>query len=136
MILIDTSVWIATYRDRSGAVAIALRNLVGSAPIATTGFIRMEVLQGAADDNDWKRIATEMSALVYLPLKTDIWDNAARIYFDLRHVAITISSTIDACIAQTALDHQVELLHFDRDFDHIHTVRPALKLRRFVTGGS
>ena len=58
--------------------------------------------------DDWKRIATEMSALVYLPLKTDIWDNAARIYFDLRHVGITIRSTIDACIAQTALDHKVE----------------------------
>ena len=136
MILIDTSVWIATYRDPSGATAHALGQLVGSSPIATNGFIRMEVLQGATDDTDWHRIATAFSALVDLPFKPDIWGNAARIYFDLRRLGVTIRSTIDACIAQTALDQQIELIHADRDFDRIFTVRPALKLRRLVSGGS
>lgn len=135
MILIDTSAWIAVFRDQSGATAHALRQMVGAEPIATNGFVKMEVLQGASDVADWSRIAAAFAALVDLPPKADLWENAARIYFDLRRGSVTIRSTIDSCIAQTALDYDVELLHADRDFDRIATVRP-LKLRRFISGGS
>lgn len=135
MILIDTSVWIAVYRDQSGATAHALRQTVGAEPIATNGFIKMEVLQGASDDADWSRIAAAFATLVDLPSKPDLWENAARIYFDLRRASVTIRSTVDSCIAQTALDYQVELLHADRDFERVATIRP-LKLRRFTFGGS
>lgn len=133
MILIDTSVWIAVYRDRSGAAGRAVSATAGSDRIAVTGFVRLELLQGTRDDAEWLKIGHALSQLTDLPPKPDIWDNAARIYFDLRRIGITIASTLDLCIAQTAIDYGAELLHADGDLDEITKVRP-LKVRRFVIG--
>ena len=49
---------------------------------------------------------------------------AARIDFELRRRGKTVRSPIDCCIAQIALDHDVLLLHRDRDFEVIAGVRP------------
>ena len=42
---------------------------------------------------------------------------AARIYFLCRKKGITIRSTIDCLIAQICIEHELDLLHDDRDFD-------------------
>jgi predicted nucleic acid-binding protein len=47
---------------------------------------------------------------------------AARIYFDCKKKGITIRSTIDCLIAQTALEHDLFLLHNDTDFDAMASV--------------
>jgi predicted nucleic acid-binding protein len=44
---------------------------------------------------------------------------AARIYFNCRRKGVTIRSTIDCIIAQTAIEYDLLLLHNDRDFDAI-----------------
>jgi hypothetical protein len=38
-------------------------------------------------------------------------------------------SPIDRCIAQIALDHAIVLLHRDRDFETIATIRPLRQAR-------
>jgi hypothetical protein len=38
-------------------------------------------------------------------------------------------SPIDCCIAQIALDHAIVLLHRDRDFETIATIRPLRQAR-------
>ncbi len=48
--LIDTSVLIALFRDRSGTVAHALQELLGDRDYALTRFTQMELLQGARDE--------------------------------------------------------------------------------------
>jgi predicted nucleic acid-binding protein len=49
---------------------------------------------------------------------------AARIYFDCRKKGITINSTVDCLIAQTAIENDLTLLHNDADFDRIQRVAP------------
>ena len=49
---------------------------------------------------------------------------AARIYLECRKKGITIRSTIDCLIAQTALEHDLFLLHNDTDFDNMAGVIP------------
>lgn len=41
------------------------------------------------------------------------------LYFDLRRGGVTPCSTIDFLIVLTAMEHELALLHDDRDFDMI-----------------
>ncbi len=54
----------------------------------------------------------------------DSFAAAARIYFDCRRSGLTIRSTIDCVIAQTAIEHNLLLLHDDRDYEAIGSVVP------------
>jgi predicted nucleic acid-binding protein len=65
----------------------------------------------------------------YLEMKRDDWAHAARLFYDLRRQGITVRSTIDCCIAQLAMSHQVLLIHNDRDFEAIAQVCPLQQLR-------
>ena len=59
---------------------------------------------------------------------TDTYAQAAYLYFSCRRKGITIRSTIDCLIAQTAIDNDLILLHSDKDFERIAAVVPNLKL--------
>ena len=131
MILIDTSVWIASFRDRRGSVADLIREARGTRQAVFTRHIQLELLQGCIDETDWVRLNKYLSEQVYLEMRQDGWIDAARIFFDLQRLGSTVRSAADCCIAQLALDHDLTLLHIDRDFEKIATVRP-LKQRRLA----
>jgi len=58
------------------------------------------------------------------PNYDSIWENTARLYFELRRKGVTIRSNIDCAIAIIAMKNNLVLYHNDRDFDAIakHTV--------------
>ncbi len=58
--------------------------------------------------------------------------NAARLYFDLRRRGLTVRSVIGCYIAETAMRHDIVLVHKDRDFATIAKLR-ALKHLEFNT---
>ncbi|HAO13292.1 MAG TPA: VapC toxin family PIN domain ribonuclease, partial [Planktothrix sp. UBA8407] len=57
------------------------------------------------------------------------WIAAARIYYDLQRQGLTVRSSIDCCIAQLAIEHQLILIHNDRDFETIQRVTMLNGLR-------
>ena len=123
MLLIDTSVWILVFRDRSGQCKTSLANLIGEQEIALSRFTQMELLQGSRDEREWITLQEYLQGQTYLEADNQTWEAAARIYFDLRRQGKTVRSSIDCCIAQLALDHQCILVHCDRDFEAIAQVR-------------
>jgi predicted nucleic acid-binding protein len=129
MLLIDTSLWVAIYRDPSGSAARRLQTEIGTDAIVFCQFIRAELLQGCRDDNEWNRSLEHLDAQNYLEMGPDGWTKAARIYFDLRQQGTTVRSTLDCCIAVVALEHDLTVLHDDQDFERIAHVRP-LKHKR------
>ena len=64
------------------------------------------------------------------PNYDSIWENSARLYFELRRKGITIRSNIDCAIAIMAIENNLTLYHCDRDFEEIakHTVLKQKKL--------
>jgi len=58
----------------------------------------------------------ETQRFYHLNDPVDSFAKAARIYFNCQKQGITIRSTIDCLIAQTALEHDLFLLHNDNDF--------------------
>ncbi len=129
MILVDTSIWIEVFRDRSSRKRSTLENALDGDEIVLTRFHQLELLQGARDEREWSLLQEYLDAQDYLECGPESWAEAARIDFDLRRAGKTVRSPIDCCIAQIAIDHGVLLLHRDRDFETIADVRP-LRQRR------
>jgi predicted nucleic acid-binding protein len=133
MILVDSSVWIEIFRDKTGNIVKAFQKAIGAENYAISLFQQLELLQGAADEKEWGLLEKYLSTQYYLEASQDTWPEAARIYFELRRRGFTINSPVDCCIAQIALENSAFLLHRDQDFEKIARVRPLaqgrLKLR-------
>ncbi|MFZ1105185.1 MAG: PIN domain-containing protein [Hyphomicrobiaceae bacterium] len=129
MMLIDTTVLVDVLRDASGANGRRLLAVLQSEDVAFTRFTELEILAGARDDADWGSIQAYLASETLLEPIAGSWSGAARIYFDLRRAVRTVRKVIDCCIAQIALERNVTLLHNDRDFETIATVRPLKHVR-------
>ena len=129
MILVDTSVWIQIFRDKTGHIVKAFQRAVGAENYALSRFQQLELLQGAGDEKEWGLLENYLSTQYYLEASQDTWPEAAGIYFELRRKGLTISSPVDCCIAQIALENGAFLLHRDKDFEKISRIRPLLQGR-------
>ena len=124
MILVDTSVWIEIFRDKTGNIAKIFKKTIGAEYYALSRFQQLELLQGASDQKEWDLLDSYLSNQYYLETSQDTWPEAARIYFELRKKGVTINSPVDCCIAQIALEYGAFLLHRDKDFEKISRIRP------------
>ncbi|MFM7910147.1 MAG: PIN domain nuclease [Microcystis sp.] len=129
MLLIDTSVWISVFRDRSGQVRQQLETLIANREILLTRFTQLELLQGSLNEQEWTILSTYLEVQDYVELRPSSWQAAARIYYDLRRQGLTVRSPIDCCIAQVALENDLLLIHNGRDFETIAQVRSLQNLR-------
>jgi predicted nucleic acid-binding protein len=131
MLLIDTSIWIEVLRDKSKVKAARLKTLIAGRSYYLPIFTKMELLQGCKDEVEWTKLSSYLSVQNYYePDYDSIWENSARLYFELRRKGITIRSNIDCAIAIIAIENNLTLYHFDRDFETIalHTTLKAKKV--------
>jgi len=129
MVLVDSSVWVDVLRDRTGTRAARLRALVDRRDIVLSRITQMELLQGARTAKEWDLLDRYLATQQFLEPTPDTWRNAARIFFDLRRKGLTVRSGLDCCIAQIAIENEVLLVHRDRDFETIATLRPLHQVR-------
>jgi len=131
MILVDTSVLINYFKGRETKGIKILDNLIQSEePFCINEFIYQEILQGSKDQ---KEFSTLKSYLKYIPLYSlklgvQSFENAAQLNFRCRRKGITIRSTIDLLIAETAIENNIALLHDDEDYVNMSKVITELKL--------
>ena len=128
MILADTSAMVQFIRDRSGQTRREILERFQDDDIAVTLFTEFEILRAARDEGNWRRLETLLRRHPTLEASADDGRAAARIFFDMRRRGLTADNLIDCCIAQAAISRNIPLLHRDRDFEKIQTVRPALSL--------
>jgi hypothetical protein len=131
MILVDTSALVPYLKGKNTSASDYLHAVLArEIDILFPPEVVQEVLQGARDPMEWRSLMdyllTQEMALPRDPLLAHV--EAARIYFDCRRRGITIRSSVDCLIAQRALEHDLALLHQDRDFDAIRRVRPLKTL--------
>jgi predicted nucleic acid-binding protein len=129
MILVDTSVWIDVLRDETGSRRSALAAALAGEDVVLTRFQQLELLQGCRDEKEWSLLASYLDDQDYLDLSNEAWQEAARTFFDLRRLGRTVRSPIDCLIAQAAMEHDVLLLHRDKDFETIAQIRPLRQTR-------
>ena len=131
MYLVDTSVWIDYMRDEESKVTKRFTGIQGRGePLGITGVIHQEVLQGAASRAKFDYLKDFLGSQTFYHPKDPVesYAEAARMYFDCRRNGITIRSTTDCLIARVAVEHDLLLLHDDRDFEKMAGVIPGLTL--------
>jgi predicted nucleic acid-binding protein len=131
VILVDTSALIPYLTGRETAASALLERLVSEeVEIALTPEILQEVLQGARDEKEWRTLKRYLVGQRILALADPLESHveAARIYYECRRRGLTVRSTLDCVVAQTALEQGVALLHDDRDYDAIQRIRPLKTL--------
>jgi predicted nucleic acid-binding protein len=122
VILLDTSVLVNYFKGVDTAGARVLEGLVvATADIAISPYTYQELLQGARDELEFVRLRRTLitQEFLWLPSGKETFEKTARLYFDLRRKGVTVRGSIDLLIACTAIEHDVPLLHEDRDFDQI-----------------
>lgn len=122
MILVDSSVLIAYLRGRrTRKAALFDAVLERGIPFGISVYTYQEVLQGARDEREYKRLREYLGAqtIYSLPEGKETHEMAARLFFELRRKGITVRGSVDVLIALTAMEHRLMLLHDDRDFDAI-----------------
>ncbi|MCL1916700.1 MAG: PIN domain-containing protein [Peptococcaceae bacterium] len=120
MILVDTSVIIGFFKGQTdNKTKLFEEILTHEIPFGISAYTYQEVLQGARNENEYELLWSYLStqAIYYLPEKASTYEQAARLYFDLRRQGVTPRSTIDILIALTAIENHLLLLHNDHDFD-------------------
>jgi len=127
LILLDTSVWIETFRRRN---PLRLEQIVDFDQIVTCLPVIQEVLQGFRDESAFHvaREAMFSFPVVESPLRSPVFEEAIGLYRAARRQGLTVRSSVDCLIAACAMRHGLTLLHRDRDYPLLAKVS-ALKQR-------
>ena len=127
--LVDSSVWVDFFSSRPGPAGAELRRMIDdSEPLALTGVVVTEVLQGLTRDaGRIERFLGEWDMLE--PKGFETYRAAAAIYRVARGKGISLT-TIDTLIAAIALEHGASVFTLDHDFSRIALIT-GLVLHRF-----
>ena|SRR5712692_1429280 len=129
--LVDSSVWLEVLPGRAGSESLRQRidGLLTADVVAIVGMVRLELLAGARTDSEWQRLNELLSGLHSLLTDEALWEQAARMGFELRRHGMTVPST-DLVIAAAAVDAGAVLIHRDHHFDQIAAHLP-LKIESY-----
>ena len=120
MTLVDTTVWIDFFRNEDAPHVRELERLIQlNEDVCICGVILTEVLQGIRDDKVYARTLAAFDVFILLPMTQQTFVKSAELYRSLRRRGLTIRNAIDCMIAAVAIEHDVPILHHDRDYDAI-----------------
>lgn len=132
MVFVDTSVMIdylnGSENDSTRRFQYILDNNI---TFGINSFVYQEVLQGVKSEKDFERVKKYLDTQRFYGLNDykESYAAAARIYYGCKKKGITINSTIDCLVAQTAIENNLFLLHNDSDFDRMSKIA-GLKIFR------
>lgn len=104
-----------------GRAGSRFRRAIAGDQVVTCLPIMQEVLQGIDDESAFHVAVAAFADIRILenPLTRDVFDEAIQLYRAARRAGITVRSSVDCLIAACALRHNAEVLHIDRDFEHL-----------------
>lgn len=125
MILVDTCVWIDYFNGVSTTQTDHLDRILSEETVLMGDIILTEILQGFDSEKEFRLAKQALDSLdcVHLGGKSLAIKAASNFRF-LRSKGITIRKTVDMLIGSWCIEHGVELLHNDKDFDRIATLLP------------
>lgn len=125
MILVDTSVWIDYFNGIENKQTENLDRILSEQSVLIGDIILTEILQGFDSDKEFRLAKQALDPLdcVHLGGKS-LAIKAASDFRFLRSKGVTIRKTVDMLIGSWCIEHEVELLHNDKDFDQIAAQLP------------
>jgi len=125
VILVDTSVWIDYFNGVENKQTESLDRILSEQTVLVGDIILTEILQGFDSDKEFRlaKQALEPLDCVHLGGKSLAIKAASNFRF-LRSKGVTVRKTVDMLIGSWCIEHEVNLLHNDKDFDQIATQLP------------
>jgi len=125
VILVDTTVWIDYFNGIENKQTESLDHILSEQSVIIGDIILTEILQGFDSDKEFRLAKQALDPLdcVHLGGKSLAIKAASNFRF-LRSKGVTIRKTVDMLIGSWCIEHEVELLHNDKDFDQIATQLP------------
>jgi predicted nucleic acid-binding protein len=130
VILVDTSVIIEFLRTQNNEKTRLFEDLIEHRiPWGINEYIYQEVLQGSKDEREFEKLKEYFDTIpvYFLKYGKNSFERAAMLNVRCRRSGVTIRSTIDLLIAETAIENDVSLLHNDSDFDHMSKIIVELR---------
>ncbi|MGH2914492.1 MAG: PIN domain-containing protein [Solirubrobacteraceae bacterium] len=124
MQLADTSAWVWTHAV-GGQVREDFDATVVEGQIATCAMVRLELLYSTRNAGEFARLRADLAALVDLPIAQPQWDRAVQVYDSLAQQGGMHHRSVkhpDLLIAAAAEAAEVEILHYDEDYDRIAAI--------------
>ncbi len=122
MILVDSSVWIDFFRNRSTPQVDWLDRNLGSEGFLVGDLILSEVLRGFTTERGFDEARRLLGAFEQAHVGgTGIAIEAARNFRKLRRLGVAVRGTVDVLIATKCLCNGIRLLHSDKDFEPFET---------------
>jgi len=119
-LLVDSTVWIDFLGGRNTRHTGKLKQAVQARhDICVCGCVWLEVLQGIREERQYVAVKRHFETLIYLPEDRSTFELGASIYRELRREGLTIRNSIDCLIAASVIQHGVNLLENDRDYEFI-----------------
>lgn len=131
MYLVDTSAWLDYLKGTKSLVVTKLTEVMDQhIPFGITGVIYQEILQGADTENDFALLEEYFGTQCFYHPRdlVETYRNAAALYARCRRRGVTPRSAVDCFIAQVAIEHELRLIHSDRDFTAMARVIHELKI--------
>lgn len=128
MIIVDTSVWIHWFKKgNKGPREEELKKIIMCGPVF------QELLQGINDYTKVESLKAKLLSLDWVDrqLPPERFEQAATIYRDGRRRGLTIRSPIDCLISAIAIQHNLPIMHQDRDYQQIAKFTTLLTTVRF-----
>jgi predicted nucleic acid-binding protein len=125
MILVDTSVLLDYLKNIENEKCKIFQDILERKILyCITNYIFLEVLQGAKTDKEFDVLKDYLGSLPFYDLTEGkiSFEKVAKLNLQCRGAGVTVRSTIDLILVQIALEHDLALLHNDRDFDNIASV--------------
>jgi len=120
VILIDTSAWIEFLRATDSPADRKVAETITAGPYAMTDQIAAELLCGARDASDHRRIRSIVDSGTFIPVRPLFdWEVASALYRDCRAGGDTPRGLADCLIAAVAIANDLEVLAMDRDLEGI-----------------
>jgi predicted nucleic acid-binding protein len=117
-ILVDTSVWIDYFRKPDSKTGEKIVKHLKRGSVSTCGVVVFEVLQGAADQEEFSFLEENLKGLYFLEANAEAFFEAGKVSYDLRKHGITLPLS-DILIGTLAMSNHQTLWTKDQHFKKI-----------------
>ena len=125
MILIDTSAWVEFIHGKRRDLCDKVDRALATEIVVIGDLVYCELMQGIHDPRERANIGDMLLSLPQFDMVGfDIAEKASSNYRRLRERGITIRKTIDVIIGTFCAEHDIALIHNDKDFERMKDVVP------------
>lgn len=117
-VLIDTSVWIKYFRDKSTNLSKKVDEIFPKQEVYVPKIVIADLIQGSKSDREISIIEQFVDAFNIIDQKEDTWIRAGKLSFSLRKKGRTVNLT-DCYIAAIAEENDCQIFSLDEHFKDI-----------------